>query len=81
MTMKKISKQLWRKLFAENLKEIMQERDLTQNDIAKMAGVSQSFMSRILSAKSSASVKVVVNLSYSLRIKMDKLCVFEELLK
>ena len=49
--MKKINKQLWRKLFAENLKEIMQERDLTQNDIAKMAGVSQSFMSRILSAK------------------------------
>lgn len=79
--MKKINEQLWRKLFAENLKEIMNERGLTPIDISKMAGISQSTVSRILSAKTTASVKMIVNLSYSLRIKADRLVVFRELFK
>lgn len=79
--MKKINEQLWRKLFAENLKEIMNERGLTPIDISKMAGISQSTVSRILSAKTTASVKTIVNLSYSLRIKADRLVVFSELFK
>jgi len=79
--MKKINEQLWRKLFAENLKEIMNERGLTPIDISKMAGISQSTVSRILSAKTTASVKMIVNLSYSLRIKADRLVVFSELFK
>lgn len=79
--MKKINEQLWRQLFAERLKEIMQERNLTQNDIAMMAGVTQSQISRILSCKSTASIKVINNLSYSLRIKIDSLVLFKELLK
>lgn len=77
--MKKINEQLWRKLFAENLKEIMNERGLTPIDISKMAGISQSTVSRILSAKTTASVKTIVNLSYSLRIKADRLVVFSGL--
>lgn len=79
--MKKINEQLWRKLFAENLKEIMNERGLTPIDISKMAGISQSTVSRILSAKTTASVKTIVNLSYSLRIKADRLVVFSDLFK
>lgn len=79
--MKKINEQLWRKLFAENLKEIMNERGLTPIDISKMAGISQSTVSRILSAKTTASVKTIVNLSYSLRIKADRLVVFSGLFK
>lgn len=79
--MKKINEQLWRKLFAENLKEIMNERGLTPIDISKMAGISQSTVSRILSAKTTASVKTIVNLSYSLRIKADRLVVFGDLFK
>lgn len=79
--MKKINEQLWRKLFAENLKEIMNERGLTPIDISKMAGISQSTVSRILSAKTTASVKMIVNLSYSLRIKADRLVVFSDLFK
>ena len=79
--MKKINEQLWRKLFAENLKEIINERGLTPIDISKMAGISQSTVSRILSAKTTASVKTIVNLSYSLRIKADRLVVFSDLFK
>lgn len=79
--MKKINEKLWRKLFAENLKEIMNERGLTPIDISKMAGISQSTVSRILSAKTTASVKTIVNLSYSLRIKADRLVVFSDLFK
>lgn len=79
--MKKINEQLWRQLFSERLKEIMQERGFSQNDIAIMAGVSKSQISRILSCKSTASIKVINNLSYSLRIKIDSLVLFKELFK
>lgn len=58
---------------AENLSRHMQDRGLTQTQLAEMAHVSQSFVSKLLRGKSLCSSLDLKNLADALGIKTDDL--------
>lgn len=68
---------LWKAWFVRNLREIMNERGLTEKELARMCYLSKSTINRIIRGYSTPTVKTVVNLSNGLGIPMDRLLFYK----
>lgn len=68
---------LWKAWFVRNLREIMNERGLTEKELARMCHLSKSTINRIIRGYSTPTVKTVVNLSNGLGIPMDRLLFYK----
>lgn len=62
-TMKRMAKHL-----ARNLRTLMDERDLTQEAVADLAGLSQSHISLLLNQRRTPSIDVVMDLAEGLGV-------------
>lgn len=71
-----MSEQEWLDIFADNLRDIMRENGYTQSELAKLIGVSQGYLSRILSKQHLPSIKALVNMSFEFTMTLDELMVF-----
>lgn len=71
----------WLDIFADNLRDIMQERRMTQNVLAVESGINQSCISRYLTKKQMPTVKAIVNLSYALRCDIRDLIDFGDMIE
>ena len=58
---------------AWNLTAILEERDISRRDLAKMTGDSVANVSRVAKGSNAASIGTVARIAESLRIKVDKL--------
>ena len=61
-----MSEQSWLDIFADNLRDIMEEKQCSQNDLSRVTGITQATISRYLSKKQMPSVKAIVNIVYAL---------------
>lgn len=68
---------LWKAWFVRNLREIMNERELSQTDLCRLCYLSKSSVSKLIRGYSNPTVKMVVNLSNGLGIPMDKLLFYK----
>ncbi len=59
--------------FKEQLKKLMKDRNLKQSDIAKLAGVSQTIVSKWLRLDSSPKLKYIQPLAKALNIRVSDL--------
>ena len=67
-------------IFADNLREIMQERRMTQHELARESDITQATISRYLTKKQMPSIKAVVNFSYALRCDIKDLIDFGDMI-
>lgn len=68
----------WMYEFANTLNDYMEERDISQRELAKRAGVSESTVSDLIRGQRMPSIKSVVNISNVLGISTDDLVNFNE---
>ena len=68
----------WMYEFANTLNDYMEERDISQRELAKRAGVSESTVSDLIRGQRMPSIKSVVNISNVLEISTDDLVNFNE---
>ena len=54
----------WMGIFAGNLRSLMDEERMSQNELAKKTGISKGTISRYLSAQCMPSVNALVNIAH-----------------
>lgn len=62
-----------RETFSENVKKYMRYERISQRELARKAGISETTLSRILNCLLTPGIKSVVNLSLALNVKVDRL--------
>lgn len=60
-------------IFADNLRSIMYETDITEGELSKMTGITKATISRYLNKKRMPTLKSLINLSYVLCVPITDL--------
>lgn len=66
----------WIHEFAKTLNGHMERRDMSQRELAKRAGVSESTISDLRKGERMPSVKTIINISDVFKVKTDELLKF-----
>lgn len=69
----------WLDIFSTNLQELMRDRELTQDALARKAHLSQPAISAYIRCARIPSVPSLVNLCYALDCDMSELCDFGDM--
>ena len=56
----------WMKIFGDNLRDMLIENDMSQNELARAIGVSQATVNRYIKGQIMPSTKVLVNICHVL---------------
>jgi transcriptional regulator with XRE-family HTH domain len=75
-----MSEMEWLRIFANNLNYYLEAYGLSQNELAKRAGLEQGSISRYVSATQMPGIKAVVNIANALRISVDELINFDDMI-
>ena len=70
----------WLDIFADNLRDIMNDWGDTQTSLAEAAGITQTSVSRYLNKKQMPDLRSIINLSYALDMTIDELIDFGDML-
>ena len=60
-------------IFADNLRDIMYEMDISEGELARRTGMTRAAVSRYLNKKRMPTLKALVNLSYVLCVPITDL--------
>lgn len=60
-------------IFADNLRDIMYEMDISEGELARRTGMTRAAISRYLNKKRMPTLKALVNLSYVLCVQVTDL--------
>lgn len=66
----------WSDNFGDNLLELLEDRKMTQYELAKYSGVSVGSISAYINKQSLPGVKAIINLSCALDVDVDELIDF-----
>lgn len=66
----------WMRIFGQNLKEILEERRMSQKRLAMKTGLSEATISAYIKARRMPSAVAIVNISYVLGINLYDLIDF-----
>ena len=66
----------WMDAFGENLEELMEERDMTQLDLARDSGLSVGSINAYIHKQSPPGIKAIINIAYALDIDVSELIDF-----
>lgn len=70
------SEKEWLDIFADNLREAIEEQGYTHTEFAKAVGIPKSTLSRYLNKERMPSIKFIINASYELNIDYMELIDF-----
>lgn len=76
-----MSKDEWLDEFGNNLQALMRENDITQRELERKSGVSQSDLSRYVNGRQAPTYKAIINLSYALECDVADLIDFGEMIE
>ena len=68
----------WRHIFASNLIDILQEKGMTQSQLAKDTGMSVSRISEYINEKSTPTIFAIINIAYALDVDINELVDFDD---
>lgn len=68
----------WRHIFASNLIDILQEKGMTQSQLAKDTGMSVSRISEYINEKSTPTIFAIINIAYALDVDVNELVDFDD---
>lgn len=66
----------WIDTFGDNLADLLEERDMTQLDLAKDSGVSVGSINAYIRKQSPPGIKAIINIAYALDIDVSELIDF-----
>jgi transcriptional regulator with XRE-family HTH domain len=68
----------WRNIFSDNLIDILEERGMTQSQLAFDSGLSVSRISDYVNKRAIPTVFAVINMAYALDMEVGELIDFDE---
>ena len=68
----------WRKTFGDNLDSILQEKGVSQSQLARDTGISVGRISEYINKRSTPSIFAVINIAYALDMDVNELVDFDE---
>lgn len=72
----------WLKIFAGNLKSLMEESHMSQRELARQSGLTESQISKYLNCQCMPSVHALVNIAYVFPMaSLDDLVCFDDRLE
>ena len=71
-----MTKSEWCCRFGNKLRKLLEEKDMTQNELADKLYISKSTVSRLINGDLMPSIKMVVNISYALNVSIDSFTYF-----
>lgn len=60
-----LTEQQWLEIFADNLRSLMNESNMSQRELSRISGVSEAAISKYLNAKCMPSVNALANIAYA----------------
>lgn len=73
-----MSESEWMDIFSNNLKELLDNRNYTQRDLAVETGIHETTISRYINKQLMPGVKTLLNIAYALDCSLDDLMDFGE---
>lgn len=74
--MRFVSEQQWINMFGDNLKDILKEKGMNQQELAVRSGFVKSTISSYINKTKMPSAKAIVNIAYVLDVDVDELIDF-----
>lgn len=74
--MRMVSEQQWIDTFGDNLKDILNEKYMTQQQLADRCGLAKSTISSYINKNKMPSAKAIINMAYVLGVDIDELVDF-----
>lgn len=68
----------WKKTFASNLKDILQEKGMSQRQLSIDSGVSSAMISEYINGVRMPGLSAAINLAYALDMEVGELIDFDE---
>lgn len=68
----------WKNIFGDNLAVLIQEKGLTQTQLAKDTGLSASRISDYINKKAVPTIFAAINIAYTLDMDINELIDFDE---
>lgn len=73
-----MSEQEWLKIFGDNLRDILKEQKMSQDEFADACGLSKGLISQYIHKRKMPSIKTLINMSYVLNMRLDEFADFGE---
>lgn len=70
----------WVEDFSDNLIELMQEKHITQHELAKVSGISVGSINAYIHKQSQPGIKAIINLAYALDVEINDLVDFGDMI-
>lgn len=61
-----MSQQEWLNIFGDNLVSILEEEQISQKELSRLTGLSESTISRYINKLQMPTVRAIINISYAL---------------
>lgn len=71
----------WKIIFADNLVSILEDKGISQNQLAKDSGVSASMISDYINRFAAPTVFTIINIAYALDVEVDELVDFGDMIE
>lgn len=71
----------WMDIFGDNLKSLLEEQWMSQQELADVTGISKSTISRYINKQCMPSVAALVNIAYALNCEIDDILYFGDRLE
>ncbi len=71
----------WMDIFGDNLRSLLEEQWMSQQELADVTGISKSTISRYINKQCMPSVAALVNIAYALNCEIDDILYFGDRLE
>ena len=68
----------WKNTFGANLSDILQEKGMSQSQLAKDTGMSMSRISDYINGKATPTIFAIINMAYALDVEVSEFVDFDE---
>lgn len=68
----------WKEIFGSNLSEILEEKGMSQSQLAKDAGLSKSRINDYINGHATPTIFAIINIAYALDMDINDLVDFDE---
>lgn len=70
----------WLEIFSTNLRELLEEKRITQKGLAIASGLSEGAISYYIHGQKIPSLRAIINIAYALEISIDELIDFGDVI-
>lgn len=71
----------WIDIFGDNLVDMLKDANMTQKELADIAGISESMVSDYINKRRAPRIRSIINIAYALGCSVDELIDFEEMIE